>query len=72
MNTKEEKMRITVFNVTFAQMINGIKIRFSQETLDMKKTFDLDAEMIKSVINLLQHTDYVLKGDKKKCTWISW
>jgi hypothetical protein len=31
MNTKAEDMRITIYNVTLDEMINGINIRFSQE-----------------------------------------
>lgn len=73
MDTKEEEMRILVYNATLDQMINGINIRFSQKTLDMIKsvvnllelnvedndisilvnTFNLEAEMLKSEINLL-------------------
>jgi len=74
-------------------MINGINIRFSQETLDMiksvanllelnvddnditilTKTFNLEAKMLKSEVNLLKHTNNLPKSDKKKCdTWISW
>lgn len=39
-------MRITVYNVTLNQMINGINMRFSQETLNV----------IKSIANLLELT----------------
>lgn len=93
MDTKEEEMRITVYNVTLDQMINGIDLRFSQETLNMiksianalelnvddnditilTKTFHLEAEMLKSEISLLQHTDNVPKSTIKNCdTWIKW
>lgn len=38
MDTKEEEMRITVYNATLDQMIHGIHLRFSQETLNMIKS----------------------------------
>lgn len=44
MDTKEEEMRITVYNVTLDQMIHGINLIFSQETLNM----------IKSIANVLE------------------
>jgi len=35
MDTIEEEMRITVYNAILDQMINGVNLRFSQETLNM-------------------------------------
>ncbi|XP_050059714.1 zinc finger MYM-type protein 1-like [Aphis gossypii] len=93
MDTKEEEMKITVYNATLDQMINGINLRFSQETLNMIKSisnvlelnvddnditiltdaFGLEAEMLKSEISLLKHTDNVPKNNIKNCdTWIKW
>ena len=44
MDIKEEEMRITVYNATLEEMINGTNLKFSKETLNM----------IKSIANVLE------------------